>query len=136
MKTNTQNKTGLRNRSEQLSTDKTQTQTTEQRPPLPQLDYTKRRECRALRTSDLLALLRTEAPRLFKSAQIVGKWVWVQFTDKQPREVTTVLSQLGFHWNNKRQVWQHPCGQFRRRPSSQDPRERYGARAAAQEVPA
>jgi hypothetical protein len=29
------------------------------------------------------------------------------------RYVTAELAQLGFHWNRRRQVWQHPCGQFR-----------------------
>ena len=24
--------------------------------------------------------------------------------------VTRVLAELGFHWNNTRQAWQHPCG--------------------------
>ena len=71
--------------------------------------------------------MRIEAPDLFPQAEIIGQWVWVTFPDKQPREVTAVLAQLGFHWNNKRQSWQHPCGTPRKRPSSQDPRERYGS---------
>src|ERR1041384_508153 len=83
---------------------------TPERPPLPVLDFEKRREYRQLPTESVLELLRTEAPKFFSLAEVVGKWVWVQFADKQPREVTGALSQLGFHWNNKRQAWQHPCG--------------------------
>ncbi len=45
-------------------------------------------------------------------------------TDKQPREVTAVLAELGFHWNNKRQVWQHPCGALTEGTDS-DPRQKY-----------
>ena len=151
MKTKTQNsKTGLESRPEQLSTPKSETQTPKtsaaapvtpapdtkaQRPPLPPLDYDKRREYRTLSTDRVLALLRNEAPKFFGLAEIVGKWVWIQFTEKQPREVTSTLSQLGFHWNNKRQAWQHPCGQFTL-STPKDPRAKYGSRHAADEVPA
>jgi hypothetical protein len=34
------------------------------------------------------------------------------------------LAELGFHWNNTRQAWQHPCGQFST-GSRQDPRQKY-----------
>jgi len=50
---------------------------------------------RQLATRELLALLRSEAPSLYDIAQVVGKWVWVQFSEKQPPEVTSVLAQLG-----------------------------------------
>jgi hypothetical protein len=41
-----------------------------------------------------------------------------------PPLATAQLSQLGFHWNRRRQVWQHPCGQFR--PGAWiDPRDKY-----------
>jgi len=33
------------------------------------------------------------------------------FDGKQPPTITAELAELGFHWNNHRQVWQHPCGQ-------------------------
>ena len=97
---------------------------TTERPALAPLDLEKRREYRQLPTESVLELLRTEAPKFFGLAEVVGKWVWIQFTDKQPREVTGALSQLGFHWNNKRQAWQHPCGAFRT-GSSNEPREKY-----------
>ena len=101
----------------------------------PRIDYAKRQANRQLATRELLALLRNEAPSLYEIAQVVGKWVWVQFSEKQPPEVTSVLAQLGFHWNNKRQVWQHPCGVLTE-GSPDDPREKYGSTIAADAQPA
>jgi hypothetical protein len=57
-------------------------------------------------------------------AEVVGKWIWIQFDGKQPRQITAALAELGFHWNYRRQLWQHPCGTIT--PSSnQDPRRKY-----------
>ena len=77
------------------------------------INIARRQANRALNTDRLLALLRRETPKFFELAEVVGKWVWIQFDRKQPVTVTAVLSELGFHWNNKRQSWQHPCGLFR-----------------------
>src|ERR1700729_982329 len=102
MKTNTKNtnqKSGLKSRSEQLSTGNR-----------PKIDFALRQANRKLETEKLLALLRSETPSFFELAEVVGKWVWIQFTDKQPPSITRVLAELGFHWNNTRQTWQHPCG--------------------------
>ena len=84
---------------------------------------------RDFRTGDfpqrkLLDLLYHETPRFWELCQVVGKWVWIQFQCKQPRNVTAQLSQLGFHWNRRRQLWQHPCGQFRT-GTWIDPRDKY-----------
>jgi hypothetical protein len=38
--------------------------------------------------------------------------------------VTAHLAQLGFHWNRRRRVWQHPCGRFCT-GTHRDPREVY-----------
>jgi hypothetical protein len=84
-----------------------------------------RRTNRSLATEELLALLRSEKPGFFALAEVVGQWVWIQFTDKQPNEVTRVLAELGFHWNKTRQSWQHPCGLFRDKASRVDPRTKY-----------
>ena len=102
----------------------------------PRIDMAKRTANRQLATRDLLALLRSEAPSLYEVAQVVGKWVWVQFSEKQPPEVTSVLAQLGFHWNNKRQCWQHPCGVPMTEASPDDPRAKYGSTFAADLQPA
>jgi hypothetical protein len=120
MKTNTNkrqnHKSGLLSRPEQWSTE-----------IRPKIDFALRRANRALATEKLLALLRSETPRFFESAEVVGKWVWIQFSEKQPSDVTRVLGELGFHWNNTRQTWQHPCGTIRIEAANYDPRKRYGS---------
>jgi hypothetical protein len=98
---------------------------------LQRLDFQKRETNRRLPTSEVLNLLEREAPLLFRLAQIVGNWVWIQFPEKQPREITSMLAQIGFHWNKNRQVWQHPCGVFCDQAADYDPRKRYGCHAAA-----
>jgi hypothetical protein len=71
--------------------------------------------------------MRNDTPRFFKTAEVVGAWVWIKFKTKQPQDVTRVLSELGFHWNNTRQAWQHPCGTIMRERANYDPRRRYGS---------
>ena len=46
-------------------------------------------------------------------------------------EIRRQLAELGFHWNNARQVWQHPCGTIQVEPVKHDPRKRYGSHFAA-----
>ena len=124
MKTNNKNtNAGLKNRTEQPITDNKQ-----------QIDFGKRSANRSLSTEKLLALLRSEAPRFFELAEVVGKWVWIQFKERQPSEVTRALAELGFHWNKNRQTWQHPCGTYREEPADYDPRKRYGSYFAAEKA--
>jgi len=125
-KTNT-NQKKAQSRPEQLSTEKTGNER-------PKIDMTLRFKNRALNTEKLLALLRTDAPDFF--AEVIGKWVWIQFTEKQPPQVTRVLAELGFHWNNKRQTWQHPGGSLPVEAAAYDPRRRYGSYFAADVKPA
>ena len=128
MKTNTnRNQIKAQSRPEQLSTS------TGNR---AKIDFKKRYVNRSLNTEKLLALLRSETPKFFESAEVVGKWVWIQFTDKQPSEVTRLLAELGFHWNNTRQTWQHPCGTITEERADYDPRKRYGSYFAAAGKPA
>jgi hypothetical protein len=121
MKTKIQQLKGLPSRSEQLSTEKA---AESQRKPF---DFERRSANRRLSTDRLLALLRSEAPRFFELAEVVGKWVWIRFTEKQPRQVTALLAELGFHWNSDRQSWQHPCGTIPVAAATYDPRQRYGS---------
>ena len=100
------------------------------------INFARRNANRVLNTDRVLALLRREAPKFFELAEVVGKWVWIQFADKQPPTVTAVLSELGFHWNHKRQSWQHPCGLFRDQSAPVDPRQKYGSYFAADVKPA
>ena len=100
-----------------------------------QINLARRCANRELPTEKVLSLLQKEAPRFFELAEVVGKWIWVQFTEKQPREVTSRLAELGFHWNNKRQVWQHPCGALTAGTEA-DPREKYQSYFPADMKPA
>ena len=132
MKTNNKNqkqKIGAQSRPEQLSADKAGSER-------PKIDFALRRANRALDTERLLALLRSDAPSFFALAEVVGKWVWIQFTEKQPSQITRVLAELGFHWNNTRQTWQHPCGTALFEAATYDPRRRYGSYFAADVKPA
>ncbi len=108
---------------------------TTERPPLPRINFKERRANRMLPTEKLLNLLREEAPRFFEVCEVVGKWVWVSFGEKQPRAVTAALSELGFHWCNSRQVWQHPCGTIAE-TTPLDPRMKYGSYFPARTNPA
>ena len=92
--------------------------------PLHRIDFRLRFQNRGLSTAQVIDLLYHKTPRFWELCQVVGKWVWIQFQNKQPRNVTAQLSQLGFHWNRRRQVWQHPCGQFRT-GTWIDPRDKY-----------
>jgi hypothetical protein len=91
---------------------------------LQRIDFNRRHRNRALRTASLLHLIRREAPEFWELAEVVGRWVWIQFDRKQPNQITAALSEFGFHWNNRRQVWQHPCGTIAA-SSNQDPRRIY-----------
>jgi len=125
MKTKIRQLKGLKSRSEQSSTEKTAEN------PLMPVDFECRRANRRLSKDRLLALLRSDAPRFFELAEVVGKWVWIHFADKQPREITAALAELGFHWNSERQSWQHPCGTIPGKSATYDPRQRYGSYFAA-----
>ena len=102
----------------------------------PRINLARRKANQRLKTDRLLALLRKETPNFFALAEVVGQWVWIQFADKQPPTVTSVLAELGFHWNRKRQSWQHPCGMFRDLPAPFDPRQKYGSYFPADVKPA
>ncbi len=97
----------------------------------PVIDLVARRANRSLGSESLLNLLRHEFLHFYELAEVVGRWVWAAFPDKQGREVTSTLSQLGFHWNNLRQVWQHPCGTIPAERQKVDPRKRFGSHFAA-----
>ncbi len=127
MKTNTnkKQKSEAQSRPEQLSTNSR-----------PKINMELRQANRKLQTENLLALLRSETPNFFDLAEVVGKWVWIQFSDKQPPTVTRVLAELGFHWNNTRQAWQHPCGTIPDERATYDPRKRYGSYFAADRIAA
>ena len=116
-------------RSEQSSTEKTE-QAGQGRNVKPYVDYQQRDANRTLPTSEVLNRLRSELPEQYNLAEQVGKWIWITFQEIPADTIRAKLSQLGFHWNNVRKCWQHPCGQVTQR-GTQDPREKYGSQFAA-----
>ena len=92
---------------------------------------------RELATQKVLDLLRAQLPRQYELAEIVGKWVWLEFPAASHRAAANTLFRLGFHWNQRRCVWQHPCGAcapYAAHPA--DPRTKYGSYFAADIKPA
>ena len=87
---------------------------------------TQQQNCPTLPTPKVLNLLLLSAPDAYRLAEVVGKWVWVQFNEQPAAEIRQQLAQLGFHWNRERQAWQHPCGQFSL-SSPHDPHEKYAS---------
>jgi hypothetical protein len=82
-------------------------------------------------TMALLDRLKTQMPEIWGEAQVVGKWVWLEFSMPPLKEVRNKLRGLGFHWNGLRKCWQHPCGASRQH-SSRDPRRMYPVVPAAE----
>jgi hypothetical protein len=142
MKTKSQIKSGseLKSRPEQLSTaaahkpvTESQTQSAEPR-GLLHIDREQRKLNRELPTEQVLDLLQRRLVRAYELAEVVGKWIWVAFPEAQDQQTTAELSQLGFHWNSRRKVWQHPCGVFKGEPV--DPRSKYQSFHPADQVAA
>jgi hypothetical protein len=100
------------------------------------IDTEARKKNRFLPTDKVLELLKTSNSGLFNLSEVVGKWIWVAFRETPALELRQILAQLGFHWNNTRQTWQHPCGTYRFKRANYDPRRRYGSRFAADLNPA
>lgn len=121
------NSQGLLSRSEQLRTAGT---------GLARISFAQRRVNRSLDTGSLLGVLRRSAPRCFELAEVVGRWVWIQFERQPAVEIRRQLAQLGFHWNHGRQTWQHPCGLYRDRRVRFDPRRKFHSYFPADRMPA
>ena len=127
MKTTSQKKSNRLPQESKLVVPKAQTPET----PQPErvdtrlpIDSEARKANRTLPTDKVLALLHTVNPDLFNLAEVVGKWIWVQFKEQPAPSLRQQLAQVGFHWNRERQAWQHPCGAFRLRGAG-DPHEKY-----------
>ena len=90
-----------------------------------------------LPTQKVLGLLKRELPQLYELAEIVGKWIWLEFPKASHRAAANTLYRLGFHWNQRRCIWQHPCGAYAPYAAHpQDPRSKYGSYFAADMNPA
>jgi hypothetical protein len=90
----------------------------------PYVNFAERDFNRTLPVEKLLEKLKRWMPAQFALAEVVGKWVWITFPEAPAERVRAELSQLGFHWNNTRKCWQHPCGATLPR-GTQEPRSKY-----------
>jgi len=75
MKTNTNSDSRLQNRTAQHNSEQ-----------LHRIDFSQRFYNRGLSTEKVLDLLYHETPRLWELAEVVGKWVWIQFEHRQRDE--------------------------------------------------
>ncbi|HEY5298682.1 MAG TPA: hypothetical protein VIK59_12250 [Verrucomicrobiae bacterium] len=92
---------------------------------------------RELPTNTVLEFLRKQLPEQYELAEVVGKWVWLEFPKASHRAAANTLYRLGFHWNQRRCVWQHPCGACAPYASHpKDPRSKYRSYFAADVLPA
>ena len=147
MKTNKQNKaekknkSELQSRSEQLSGNNHSQTATAPAQPAPQktvrpyVNFEERDRNRQLPVDKVLDTLRQWIPRAYELAEVVGKWIWITFPEQPVEKLRADLSQLGFHWNNTRKCWQHPCGETLPR-GQQNPREKYATYFPADRIAA
>jgi hypothetical protein len=149
MKTNKQNKSEKKNksellsRSEQLSGNNNRQTATAPAPEttpnspkvLPYVNFEERDRNRQLPVDKVLDTLRQWMPRAYELAEVVGKWIWISFPEQPVETLRADLSQLGFHWNNTRKCWQHPCGETLPR-GQQNPREKYATYFPADRIAA
>ena len=141
-KSNKNQSSELKSRPEQLSTDKNTAAPTEaaakkETRVLPYVNFQQREENRALATEKVLDLLRQWLPKAYDLAEVVGKWVWLDVSPARKPGLASVLWALGFHWNQRRGVWQHPCGTFNPFGSHPtDPRAKYRSYFPADVLPA
>jgi hypothetical protein len=102
-----------------------------------QPDFVRHCSNRRLSTETVLNYLRTRLPGQYELAEVVGKWVWLDVSPARKPGLASVLWALGFHWNQRRGVWQHPCGSFNplgAHPA--DPRAKYRSYFPADILPA
>jgi len=145
-----QNKSELQSRSEQLSGNNNSQTATAPAPEKtinsqpstlntpkvrPYVNFEERDRNRQLPVDKVLDTLRQWIPRAYELAEVVGKWIWITFPEQPVETLRADLSQLGFHWNNTRKCWQHPCGETLPR-GQQNPREKYATYFPADRIAA
>ena len=135
MKTTSQKKSNRLPQESKLVVPQAQTPEAPKQDARLPIDSEARKANRTLPTDKVLALLHTVNPDLFNLAEVVGKWIWVQFKEQPAATLRQQLAQVGFHWNRERQAWQHPCGAFRLRGAG-DPHEKYASYYPGDERPA
>jgi hypothetical protein len=111
MKTNqNKNASELKSRPEQLGTKGNNGKQGKGEAKRLYVNFKERETNRNLPTERVMALMNRWMPKQHKLAKVIGQWIWIRFPEAPEEEVRRELSQLGFHWNRKRQAWQHPCG--------------------------
>ena len=90
----------------------------------PYVNFAERDFNRSLPVDQVLEKLKRWMPAQYQLAEVIGKWIWITFPEPPIERVRAELSQLGFHWNNARKCWQHPCGETLPR-GTEEPREKY-----------
>jgi hypothetical protein len=75
-----------------------------------------------------------DCPEALAGAKVVGAWIWIEFPAKPGELTRDFLKARGYRWNRTRACWQHPCGHHTRAARGYDPRQKYGAVAAARFV--
>ena len=99
-----------------------------------QQEFVRHCKNRQLSTEIVLNYLRMRLPKQYGLAEVVGKWIWLDASGK--RGLGAVLWSMGFHWNSRRNVWQHPCGMFDPLGSHPaDPRAKYRSYFPADVIP-
>ena len=102
-----------------------------------QQEFIKHCANRRLSTESVLNYLRTKLPQQYEFAEVVGKWIWLDVSPASKPGLAKMLWAMGFHWNERRGVWQHPCGEFDpfgTHPA--DPRSKYRCFFPAAVIPA
>ena len=103
MKTTTQNKSVLGSRSTQLSsTDNSkaapaQAERKDNRLPI---DSEARKKNRTLPTPKVLNLLLNSLPDAYYRAEVVGKWIWVRFTEQPAAEIRQQTTRISHRLHN------------------------------------
>ena len=85
-----------------------------------------------LSAPEVLECLKNDMPDLWKKAEVVGKWVWLNTGGKPDSKVRQYLTDLGFRFNGKRELWQHACGVRSKFLHRGDPRHFYSTTPAEQ----
>ncbi len=102
MKTNNKNqKSKAQSRPEQLSTG------TREKNNLPFISFRERETNRHLPAGYIMASLARWMPHQHKLARVVGGLISIHFEKAPIQRVRQELSEFGFSWNAKHNVWQH-----------------------------
>ena len=111
------------------------TDTVKGRKPEQQQAFERHFTNRTLATETVLNYLRIRLPKQYELAEVVGKWIWLESPAKGG--IAAMLWLTGFHWNQRRGVWQHPCGRFEPLGNHpKDPRTKYRTYFPADVIPA